>query len=471
MKASHAAGVVLAGVAGLMLILAFRSFRLYAELRRHSADSAALRDVALLAGALVAVSALIMAASRLRAPLRINLALALASCALVLYLFEGLQALDNRLGRRFAEKISIIESLNREGKNAYGGVEPARFNWWWLNGSPRSVMVEGREILPLSGVSRKLTVDCKEVDEQPWLIFVSDEHGFNNPPGLWARAPVELAAVGDSFTAGSCVPPEQNLVGWLRRRYASALNLGMAGSGPLIMLAELLEYARLARPRIVLWCHFGGNDLRDLRREFRHPILVRYLDGAFRQGLPEQQAAVDAALEEYEESWLSKRPADLARRTVKLADFLALRATRARLGLGFSEPDTFAPTEREFTSFEAILAKARAAVAAWDGQIYFVYLPDWSGPPRQIGARAIESLEDETRRRVLSIARRLSLTVVDLADTFASHPDSASLFACPGCHYSAEGYRLAAESVLAALESAGVAPQLPPRNALSAGQP
>jgi len=245
----------------------------------------------------------------------------------------------------------------------------------------------------------------------------------------------------------------------------------MAGSGPLLMLAEVLEYLPLARPRIVLWCHYGGNDLRNLRRERRHPILTRYLEDGFRQGLPEKQAAVDAALEEYYGSWLSERMARLARHTVSLSSVLALRATRAQLGLTFPDPASFAPSDEEFELFATILERARAAVGRWGGRLYFVYLPAWSAPPRQAGETAVVDLDARTRRRVLSITAQLGLTVVDLADAFASHPNPASLFACPGCHYSAEGYRLAAENVFAALESAGVAPQLPDRNALSAGQP
>jgi hypothetical protein len=446
------ASLVLGGAAALLLVLGYRAFRLLVELRRHGGEGRALAEVALLAAALLLLGSALLAAIRLPQPRRVNLALALASSSATLYAFEAWHAADDPIANRVTEKVALIDALNRQGQRAYGGVEPARFVRVWSEARPRTIAITGRELLPLAGISRAVTVDCQEGEQQPWLVYVSDEHGFHNPPGLWTEAPVALAAVGDSFTLGSCVPSAENMVGALRQRYPSALNLGMEGSGPLIMLAELREYGRRASPRIVLWCHFGGNDLRDLRSERTHPLLVRYLEDGFHQGLAEQQAELDTALRDYYDSWLAEDTARLARGRVELSDWFALRATRTLLGLTFSDPSTFAPMPEEIELFQNILTKANRTVDGWGGRIVFVYLPAWSATPRQIGARAVAGLETATRDQVLSIARGLGLPVVDLAPDFAAHADPAALFACQGCHYSAAGYRLAAQRVLAALE-------------------
>ena len=129
-------------------------------------------------------------------------------------------------------------------------------------------------------------------------MFDSDEHGFHNPPGQW-RAPLDLAFLGDSFVHGSCVPSEANMVAVVRRARPSTLNLGTPGGGPLIMLAQLREYLPALRPRTVVWCHFSGNDLLDLRRESEHPLLVRYLEPGFTQSLAAKQEAIDRGLEDY----------------------------------------------------------------------------------------------------------------------------------------------------------------------------
>ena len=109
---------------------------------------------------------------------------------------------DTRVPRRIQEKLALIRSLGARG--AYGGVEPERFVWSRRLGGPNALQSGGAELLPLGGISRRLTVDCKEADAEPFMTYTTDEHGFNNPPGLW-RAPLDLAAVGDSFTAVVCV--------------------------------------------------------------------------------------------------------------------------------------------------------------------------------------------------------------------------------------------------------------------------
>jgi hypothetical protein len=452
MRAQRVATVVLLGAAGASLVLLLRSLRLLAGLRRLQADPADLTDVAALCGALALAAALsTLAATRLRAALRTNLALALASGALVLYAFEILQALRDDTPNRYAEKLKTIEALRQAGISAYGGVEPVRFVWARDPASPASLTLGGRETLPLAGIAGRTTVDCRESPGLPWLIYEADEHGFRNPPGLWGPAPIELAAVGDSFTAGSCVPPDENLFARLRQTHPGALNLGMPGSGPLLMLATLREYLPALRPGLVLWCHYGGNDLRDLRRERGHAILERYLENGFRQGLAEQQAPLDAALDEYDRAWLSKSVARLARRRIKPSDVLTLRSTRARLGLAFPEPDAFAPPEEDVRLLETVLAKARATVESWQGRLYFVYLPPADEPPQRLGGHALARIEFATRRRVLALARALGLPVIDVTEAFAAHPEPDSLFACPGCHYSEAGYRLAADAVRAGL--------------------
>jgi hypothetical protein len=247
------------------------------------------------------------------------------------------------------------------------------------------------------------------------------------------------------------VPTDDSLVARLRESRPGALNLGMPGSGPLLMLATLREYLPALRPGLVLWCHYGGNDLRDLRRERGHAILERYLENGFRQGLAEQQAPLDAALDEYDRAWLSKSVARLARRRIKPSDVLTLRSTRARLGLAFPEPDAFAPPEEDVRLLETVLAKARATVESWQGRLYFVYLPPADEPPQRLGGHALARIEFATRRRVLALARALGLPVIDVTEAFAAHPEPDSLFACPGCHYSEAGYRLAADAVRAGL--------------------
>src|SRR5262245_34075770 len=143
-----------------------------------------------------------------------------------------------------------------------------------------AIEVDGHNVVPLGAVANRATVLCNESGQ--WVYYQSDRHGFNNPTEVWASNPLEVAALGDSFAHGYCVPPAQNFVALIRQRHAATLNLGIAGNGPLLMLATLTEYLTSLKPRVVLWFYFEGNDLDNLHIENRSAALRGYLtDGYF----------------------------------------------------------------------------------------------------------------------------------------------------------------------------------------------
>jgi hypothetical protein len=447
--------LVLAGAAAAPALLLFRALVLLRELWRHHADRAVVAPVVACAAILAVAAGLLLLALRLPAGRRASLALALASAAVVAYGAElafgsGTEVVEGRL----VERLRAADGMGRPGAPVYPAIEPVRFVWARPTDAPASLAVDGVPTLPLAGRARSRLVTCEEEDARHgWRAYDTDAHGFLNPPGLWARAPVALAAVGDSFTAGSCVPPESSMVAVLRGRIPDAVNLGVPGDGPLMMLATVREYLPELRPREVLWCHFAGNDFLDLRRERDHALLRRYLEDGFRQGLRQRQDAIDHALDDYLERHL--RPALERRAAVRrrAADVLALRGLRSRLGLVFADPYGPQPTDEEYALFGAALARARVTVKAWGGTLRFVYLP--AGSPRWHVARAAEAaVTAEVRARTLSLVRAQGIPVIDVEDAFAARPDAPALFACPHCHYTVAGYRVAAEAILAGLGEA-----------------
>jgi hypothetical protein len=340
--------------------------------------------------------------------------------------------------------------MGRAGRPAYPSIEPVRLVWARAPDTPSALTVDGVPTLPLATRARSRLVSCRDEPDGGWRAYDTDEHGFLNPPGLWARTDISLAAVGDSFTAGSCVPAESSMVAGLRGRFADAVNLGVPGSGPLLMLAVVREYLPALRPRQVLWCHFAGNDLLDLRRERDHVLLRRYLEDGFSQGLLQRQEAIDRALDQYLERDLRPAFARAARSRSSATDVLALRGLRSRVGLVFAEPYAGAPTDEEYALFAAVLERARRTVAGWGGTLRFVYLP--ADEPRRHVARAAEAaVEAGARARTLALVGGLSIPVIDVGAAFAARPDADALFACPECHYTVAGYRVAADAILAAL--------------------
>ena len=210
-----------------------------------------------------------------------------------------------KLGKRFGIEIDArdgLEVVNDLRKRAVDAVPiVTASNDLFVtqpDGSIKSaVNIHGTEVIPFSGISNKVTVLCNE--NGYYVTYESDKHGFHNPRGMWESGRIDVAALGDSFAQGYCVPPEKSFVGMIRHGYPATLNLGMAGNGPLLMLATLKEYLPSYRPKVVLWFYFEGNDLTDLQSEKKSGILMRYLKGDFNQGLLARQTDIDQALLDY----------------------------------------------------------------------------------------------------------------------------------------------------------------------------
>lgn len=368
-----------------------------------------------------------------------------------------------RQGRPYDKRarVEVVRDLRARGVDAVSRTIPARLLEETPDGFYRSrISIDGREVLPLGGMSRRTIVLCNETGE--YAVFESDERGFRNPLGLWQKAPVDLVLIGDSFTIGECVPPEQALGALLRQHYPATVNLGMSGFGPLFELATLEEYGPVLRPRRVLWFYFE-NDLYwfDLGIQKRSPLLLRYREPAgFRQGLLYMQPEIDARLAEL---WASgagdpvTNPVELMEELQgtgvgRLLSFLRLAKLRTAVG-ALRRPPT-SPAEREpadLALFESILEQARNRVASWGGELAFVYLPGSGNFDQDIGWRP---RDDCVRNRVLAIARALGLEVIDVQEAMEDHDDPLSLYSYRGTsilgspHLNGEGYAFVARLVL-----------------------
>jgi hypothetical protein len=266
---------------------------------------------------------------RLSAARKVNLAVLICSAGVSLYSLEIFLALwsslpsvmesEKRQMRASAAKAAGVEFDSRTREQVVNDlrrqavdVVPSIFGQAFLKPKSRpngnsSISIDGKEVLPLGGVSNKLVVLCNEAGQ--YVTFRSDNHGFHNPQGVWNKLPIRIAILGDSYAQGYCVPPDQTFVARIRERYPGTLNLGIEGNGPLLMLASLKEYAASARPKVVLWFHFEGNDLADLAAEAQDAILKNYLNQiTFRQGLMDRQVQIDRALLDYLETLRSKGP-------------------------------------------------------------------------------------------------------------------------------------------------------------------
>ena len=305
--------------------------------------------------------------------------------------------------------------------------------------------------MPLAGVATRATLLCNENGQ--WVDYHSDRRGFNNPDEIWQARHLDVAALGDSFTHGYCVPRHQNFVDLIRQSGIATLNLAMAGHGPLLMLATLKEHLPALAPQIVLWFYFEGNDLINLQTERRGALLRRYLTDDFVQPDLARQREIDRAILA-EIPRLDADEQELAERRRRkpsmfgLLDSAKLTSIRERLApLANSDPEVkaaaadFAKANMEV--FREALNQAKTRTEAWNGHFYFVYLPEWS---RYTG---FGSWGKAMRNEVLQLVSALGIPIIDIDPVFQAHGDPLSLFPFRGVgHYNEVGHRLVAAEVV-----------------------
>ena len=403
------------------------------------------------------MATLLFAFSRLRPVYKVNAAMACISLAVPIYGAEILlpTELAYTLGIE-SDNRTLLEAVNgfrQNGADAVPTIAPRDLLKPHDDGTLRSVINNsGTEVLPLGGISNKLTIFCNETGK--YITYDSDEHGFHNPTGIWNSDRLEIATVGDSFAHGWCVPSETHFVALLRKYHPITLNLGMGGSGPLLELAALKEFLPPLRPKIVLWFYYETNDLTDLRDEQKSALLMRYLRSNFTQGLSRRQREIDQALLDFvEQRRKSLDEQKLTRKAQTLADNLwsviALSNLRLKLGAIYGRTTYKLQTaeKADFDLFRDVLLEAKVTVNQWSGLLYFVFLPAWERYANPQPAH-------NDRAPVLDLVSRLQIPIIDLHPAFQAQRDPLSLFPSRRFgHYNETGYELVAREVLKAISS------------------
>jgi hypothetical protein len=132
------------------------------------------------------------------------------------------------------------------------------------------------DFLYLSGISNIKTILCNESGE--YAYFQSDKYGFNNKNQIYNTNKVDSVLLGDSFTLGACVNPEDNIASQMSLITRSKLlNLGYSGNGPLTSMATMYEYLEEIYFTKLIYIFFEGNDLWDLKNELENSKLSTYL--------------------------------------------------------------------------------------------------------------------------------------------------------------------------------------------------
>jgi hypothetical protein len=326
-------------------------------------------------------------------------------------------------------KSQVVEDLRARGEDALPGISRE----WPRQSRVRQQMPDG--LFPLSHASNASVVECNESGR--YLVLHTDEVGFNNPPGLIARGNVAIAAVGASFALGHCVEPQDSLLGRLRSEYPSIANFGMAGSSTLSMLATFREYVEPLKPALVLWIMHPLTA--DLREEAADPVLSRYLDPEFSQGLLRQQPQIDRMWREvaipvqYEFDRRSTRLiADREAARFDRVPFLSEVRQRFAFGAGWRKP----PPAPDLEPFRQALRLAHATTEAWGGKFVVLLMPLYA---EVVMHQMAEPLRHD---RLAGLLQREGIEVIDVAAYVLEHRDPRHFYQMRiSNHPTPEGYR------------------------------
>jgi hypothetical protein len=438
--------------------------------------------------ALPAVMAVLLAASLKLAPARrFTLAMVVLPAMLLIYGFEWRITWHRPYDASMAARKGVvhdtrsawevIREVRASGTDAHPSFQPRALMVLDLKKGPSrnelanfylsstwGVEIDGQRVLPLGGVSNKHIVYCNEGGK--WAEYESDEHGFNNPKGLWGRETLDVGMVGDSYTQAQCVAQDANAAHWIRQRFPGTVNLAMSGNGPLIELAGLEELIAPKKPKIVLWNYYN-NDLGDLSVEKQLPLLMKYLEeDGFTQKLTQRQPQIDAGLLE-----ISKQIEAMAPRWPGWLEAVGLTRKAAPFWLGdmvMKESHSSATAvmrldrlafavesmmvrdvynvEPDFPLFKRVLERAKKRVESWGGKLVFVYVADMFYLQYK-GKRM-----HHNRDKVLETAREVGLQVIDTLPTFMAVDDPLKVMAHLESHCNEAGYKLLAETILKGLD-------------------
>jgi hypothetical protein len=348
----------------------------------------------------------------------------------------------------------VVLELRRRGIDAVTGMMPLVLLREGHDGKLHSLLkINGAEVIQLGNFAKKTIVFCNESGE--YVTYRSDEHGFRNPAESWTYPRLEVAAVGNSFAAGGCVPTGQAFVELVRNRHSATLNLAMGGDGPLFELATLKEYLPHFLPKKVLWFYEEDDDLSALVDESKSPLLLRYLEPNFNQGLFGLRSKIDQFMASYDKERMPEllRKAAQAKNKRQQDDLIGSFVKQVQLYDLRDKFDVHVWSEKQVLNLKLlgkVLSEAKRSVNTWNGSLYFVYLPTYgryAGQP---------SPYREAREAVLDLVREQGIPIIDIDPAFRAQKDPLSLFPFRRfVHYNRYGHQLVADELLRAIDRKG----------------
>ena len=377
-----------------------------------------------------------------------NIILIFSSLIITLYMIEIIIYFNFKNLVTFENNINI-EDRNKKLEKFEKFIEDGIYPFDAFN---KEFTFQSDKIFPLSYISNVNTFLCNETGED--IFYVSDDYGFRNNNKVW-KEDVEFAFIGDSFVHGGCVEDNYTLSNILSKKVnKNVLNLGVGGAGPLIEYAIFKEYASKKKPKKVFWFFSEGTDLtKNLRGEKKIKALIRYLDDEYVQNLISKQDIIDKLLINYVEENTKKKNilekneiSNVKKINKKINNFL--ENTRFLRLWSIRNLISFFLLERQIDPlFEEIILKTKERIQTWNGQLYFVYMPESRRYNNQFNRYLLKN-KFRNKDKILNMLVKNDIKVIDVdSDIFAKNKDPLSLFNKIKVHYNEKAYEIIASNI------------------------
>ena len=332
-------------------------------------------------------------------------------------------------------KIEVIHDLRKKNIDAHPSIYAGLLQ----------IDISGETLLehnlyPLGGISNVSTVMCNESGS--YSIYLSDQFGFNNDNKHYKKDnPIML--IGDSMVHGQCVNRGEDIAGYLQSNGYNAFSFGIASNGPLTELATIKEYANYLKPKIILW-FYHPNDIYDLNREMKIPILKNYLQEDFNQNLLAKQESIDNFLKiitnktmEHAEQLIKENNEEKKNKNTKnIINYKNIRNHLTLHNLRFFLNISSATTD--YINFEKVMFLAKKEAYKINATLYFIYLPDMR-----------ELHLTKNNKKLDKILKKLDIETLNFTKILKETEDPLSYFPWRRMiHFNKDGYALLGDSII-----------------------
>ncbi len=263
------------------------------------------------------------------------------------------------------------------------------------------------DLFPLSGYSNSEVILCNEFGHFNHIF--TDRYGFNNPDNLWDKEKIDYVLIGDSFIEGYC-QDKQNTIAENLRKFSNKtiLNLGQGAAGTLQEYAILLEY-KPENVESIIW-FITDNDIIDLEKELKHPILFNYLvKNSPHQELKSKQLEVDNF---YKKIFIAE---EQRQKRIKFFRFLKLDYLRtyihSTLNKKINNQIIYKKNDEEnFLYFKKIMQNLKKFSEYNNIDLYIAYLPTY----RYFNDKAYKNRYYHSIKNILN---DLKISFIDLNET------------------------------------------------------